>query len=139
MGRVTVVAKIESLRDLYDVGSDRLALDQVRTVEVKQALVDTGASGLSLPGTLIDQLGLQPTRSRQVRTAAGPVTVQGFDAVRLTFQGRDCIIDVMQIPQDCPVLIGQIPLELLDFIVDPIQHLLIGNPAHDGEWVMEMY
>jgi hypothetical protein len=38
-----------------------------------------------------------------------------------------------------PPLIGQIPLEFLDFVVDPTGGRLIGNPAHGGEHMFEMY
>ena len=62
-----------------------------------------------------------------------------YDAVRFTIQGRDGTVDVMEVPDDVPVLVGQIPLELCDFVVDPKSQRLIGNPAHNGEWVMEMY
>jgi hypothetical protein len=46
---------------------------------------------------------------------------------------------VTEIPDDCPVLIGQVPLELLDFVVDPKGQRLIGNPAHGGEHMIEIY
>ncbi len=42
-------------------------------------------------------------------------------------------------PDECPVLIGQIPLEALDFLVDPIGQRLIGNPEHGGEQMIEMF
>ena len=45
----------------------------------------------------------------------------------------------MEAPDGVPVLIGQIPLEILDFVVDPKQQRIIGNPAHGGEWVIEAY
>ena len=45
----------------------------------------------------------------------------------------------MELPDDCPVLIGQIPLELLDFVVDPVRQQLIGNPEHGGEHILEIY
>ena len=54
-------------------------------------------------------------------------------------QGRDCDLDVMEVPDGVPVLVGQVPLELLDFVVDPINQRLIGNPDHGGEQVLEMY
>jgi hypothetical protein len=53
--------------------------------------------------------------------------------------GRDCTSDVTELPDDCPVLIGQIPLEALDFVVDPLAQRLIGNPAHGGEQIIEIY
>ena len=36
-------------------------------------------------------------------------------------------------------MIGQVPLELLDFVIDPRSGRLTGNPAHGGEHVFEMY
>jgi len=139
MGRVTVAAKIENSGDLYMMQKGLLKPEQVHTVEVSDALVDTGATNLSLPRRLIEQLSLIPLRSRVARTAAGNVHFQVFGAVRLTVQERECTIDVTEVPDDCPVLIGQVPLELLDFVVDPKGQRLIGNPAHGGEQMLEMY
>jgi len=36
-------------------------------------------------------------------------------------------------------LIGQIPLELLDFVVDPFGQRLVGNPDHGGEHMIDMF
>lgn len=139
MGKVLVTAKIENMHDVLDVQAGRLAADKIRSVEVTDALVDTGATMLSLPKRLIDQLGLHFVRTRPVRTSAGPTTAQIHGTVRLTIQGRDCPSDVTELPDDCPVLIGQVPLELLDFVVDPGAQRLIGNPAHGGEHIIELY
>ncbi|MBI1899960.1 MAG: aspartyl protease family protein [Planctomycetia bacterium] len=139
MGRVVVSATIDNLQDLFDADRKLLANDKVRRVTVDNALVDTGATMLSLPTRLIQQLGLRPLRKRQARTSGGAITVQLYGSVRLTIQGRDCISDVTEVPDDCPALIGQIPLELLDFVVDPANQRLIGNPAHGGEHVVELY
>lgn len=139
MGQVLVTAKIQSLPDLYHVNTGHLQPDQVRMVEVADALVDTGATTLSMPKRLIAQLGLIPYRKRHARTSAGPITLQMYDAVRLTIQGRDCITDVAEVPDDCPVLVGQIPLELLDFVVDPVGRRLIGNPQHGGEHMIDLF
>ena len=61
-----------------------------------------------------------------------------FGAVRLTVQGRDCVCDVTEVNDACPVLIGQVPLELMDFLVDPSGRRLIANPAHGGERLIEL-
>jgi predicted aspartyl protease len=139
MGKVLVPAKIENIYDLYDADKGLLRPDQVRSLEVTEALVDTGATTLSMPRRLIEQLGLRPLRFRRALTTAGDVTVQVFGAVRLTVQGRDCTLDVSEVADACPVLIGQVPLELLDFVVDPAGQRLIGNPAHGGEQMIELY
>jgi len=139
MGKVLVPARIENVYDLHEVTVGTRAADAIRSIAIEDALVDTGASTLSLPKAMVAQLGLTPLRVRQARTSAGPVTLQVFGTVRLTIQGRDCTCDVVEIPDDCPVLIGQVPLELLDFVVDPSGQRLIGNPAHGGEHVIELY
>lgn len=139
MGKVLVAAKIENLSDLFHMESGTIRAEQVRHLEVANALVDTGATMLSMPKRLIEQLGLRQFRTRKTLTSAGPGEARVYGAVRLTVQGRDCNVDVSEVPDECPVLIGQVPLELLDFVVDPAGQRLIGNPAHGGEHMIEMY
>ena len=138
MGRVVVSALIESLEDVYRVHRGEIGAPQVRRIEVTDALVDTGATTLSLPGRFIAQLGLIPIRTRRAVTTAGIRDVPTYGAVKLTVQGRDCTCDVTEVDDACPVLIGQVPLELLDFVVDPGRQQLIGNPAHGGVHMIEL-
>ncbi len=139
MGKALVTVRVENLEDLYKVDQGAIRPEEVRHVEVDDALVDTGATMLSMPARLIRQLGLKPLRVRQARTSAGIVSVRVHGTVRLTIQGRECPSDVTEVPDDCPVLVGQVPLELLDFVVDPSGQRLIGNPAHGGEHIIELY
>ena len=71
-------------------------------------------------------------------TTTGVRDVQTFGAVKLTVQGRDCVCDVAEVDEACPVLIGQVPLELMDFVIDPGGRTLTGNPAHGGEHIIEL-
>ncbi len=139
MGRVVVSAKIENLGDLLLVKSGDLDPAKMRQLEVSDALVDTGASNLAMPKSMIEQLGLTPMRERPMRTAAGIRNFKIYGAVRLTIDERDCTIDVSELEEGCPVLIGQVPLELMDWVVDPKNQRLIGNPDHDGKWVLDMF
>ena len=93
---------------------------------------------LSLPSRLIAQLGLARVSTRRIITSKGVAEAGIYEAVRLTIQGRTCSMDVMEVPDSVPALIGQIPLEQLDFVVDPQGRRLIGNPAHGGEYITEM-
>jgi predicted aspartyl protease len=139
MGKVIVTATIENLEDLFDVEKGRLTAEQVRRVDVVDALVDTGASTLLIPKRMIAALGLRPLRVRQARGLGGALSMPMYRAVRLTIQGRDCAIDVGEIGDEFPVLIGQIPLESLDWVVDSARQRLIGNPEHGGDHVMEVF
>jgi len=42
-------------------------------------------------------------------------------------------------PDECPVLIGQVALEMLDFVVDTTGQKLIGNPDHGAEQMIDMF
>jgi predicted aspartyl protease len=139
MGRVLTEATIENLKDLWNAEQGLLPPEKVRRITVTDALVDTGATLLSLPTRIIRELGLTPRRKRTVISSTGVAEATMYDTVRLTIQDRDCPVDVMEVPDEVPVLIGQIPLENLDLVVDLRGRCLIGNPAHGGEQVFEMY
>ena len=66
VGKMIVSAKIENLFDIEKLFEGQITEDQVRRLEVDDAMVDTGATSLSLPKRLIEQLGL-----RQLRTGRG--------------------------------------------------------------------
>ncbi len=139
MGKILVTAKVENLEDLFGAHRGLLKPEQVRSVEVMDALVDTGTSTLMLPKGIIAQLGLLSFDRRRARTSGDPVMLQQYGVVQLTIQDRVWRGDVLEVPDDCPILIGQLPLEGLDFVVDPMKQRLIGNPAHGGEQMVELY
>jgi predicted aspartyl protease len=139
MGRVTTPATIENLQDVLDANRGLCAPDKVRRVEISDALVDTGSTLLALPTRLIYHLGLEKKATKRVTGTSGVCEANLYGTVRLTIQGRECPTDVMEVPDNVPVLIGQIPLEYLDFVIEPRTQRLIGNPAHGGEHVLELY
>ena len=139
MGRVLTEAKIENLGDLLMVQRGLKPRDQVRGITVSDALVDTGSTTLALPIRLIQQLGLTKQFEKRATSTAGIRQVAVYEPVRLTIQGRDCTVDVMEVPEPVPVLIGQIPLEMMDLVIDLQGRRLIGNPAHGGEHTLELY
>lgn len=139
MGRALTEATLENLQDVWDVHRGLLAPEKARRITVSDALVDTGATTLALPTRCIQQLGLTKRYVKRTTSSRGLGDTDVYEAVRLTIQGRDCTVDVMQVPDEVPVLIGQIPLEMLDLVVDPQARRLVGNPAHGGEQILELY
>ena len=67
MGKVVVAAKIDNLADDVRARSGMIQSHGVRTVEVDDALIDTGATFLSLPTRLIKELGLEKMGSQTAR------------------------------------------------------------------------
>ena len=137
MGKIIVKVKIANLADEILIGKG-LLVGPPRQVEV-EALVDTGATGLHLQPAVIQALGLKPVKRIVARTANGSVERTRFSPVRLELMGRDGNFDVIGLGSDVPNLLGQVPLEVLDFVVDPRTQTLIGNPEHDGRWMHEEY
>jgi predicted aspartyl protease len=138
MGKLVVPAKIENLFDLESREHGIIADEEVRAVEVADALIDTGATGLLIPKRFINLLGLRAYRTRRSRTIAGIIEHTIYTAVRVTIQGRDCLSDVIEIADDLPVIVGQVPLELMDWVIDLKGRKLIGNPEHGGEHMTEV-
>ena len=139
MGRTLVTATIENHYDLYEVSKGLRKPEEVRRIEVTDALADTGATMLMVPKRYIQELGLQFFDTRRAHTIDATRVFPVYGLVQLTIQGRKCPLDVAEIPDDRPMLIGQIPLERLDFVVDPVHGQLLPNPAHGGEFMIEAY
>ena len=110
--------------------------EDVRQLTVKDALVDTGATRLCLPTSLIEHLGLRPVDKRTARTANGIVERTVYSEVEYTILERSSTIRVTDLPEGCPVFVGHIIMETLDLCVD-MKRGLIYNPAHGDDWIEE--
>jgi predicted aspartyl protease len=138
MGRVLTEATIDNVHDLVDAKLGKLASDQVRKVTVTDALIDTGATTLALPKRMIDQLGLTKQYEKLAMTVTGIQTINVYESARVEIRGRLATVDPIEVPEGDPVLIGQIPLEMMDRVNDMNAKKLIDNPAHDGEQILEV-
>jgi clan AA aspartic protease len=130
MGIVMNLVKLTNDIDLSAWRAKTLKRHQVRSVTVA-GLVDTGATGLIVPGDVIAPLGLSVLGHNRMRLADGTVRkVARVGPVRLEILGRDMVIDALVMPRGKRVLIGQIPLEMLDLVVEPRTRKLRPNPEH---------
>jgi predicted aspartyl protease len=138
MGRILTEATIENLKDVWDAERGMRKPAEIRRLMLTDALVDTGATTLALPTRHIQELGLSKVRQQNAVSSHGRGAINIYEAVRLTLLGRNCVVEVMEVPDEVPALIGQIPLEMLDLVVDLQGRRLTGNPAHGGEHVLEL-
>src|ERR1022692_397028 len=118
MGKVMTKLTLWNNTDLAMVDRGLLAREAVRMEEI-DALVDTGATMLVLPIDVCERLGLTFLDTRKVRLADGGLReIPHVGDLRLSILGRQMICDVLAMPVGTTPLIGQIPLEALDLIVD---------------------
>jgi len=136
VGRVIVDVTVANAYDVERCARGEIRSEEVRRITV-QALVDTGASLLCLPQSLVERLGLVFQRHKETRTAISTHRLGIYATAHVQVQGRDCNTEVMAIAEDRVPLLGQIPLEMMDWWVDPVNQKLVGNPEHGGEWMLE--
>ena len=116
MGKVVEKMKLTNLFDLS------------KTKEI-EAVIDTGATMLVLPQDIVGEMGLRRVGERRVRYANNQIQLKPvYRGVILELKGRDGIFDVLGEVEGSEPLIGQIVLEALDLIVDPITKMVIPNP-----------
>ena len=136
--RHTTRIELANLEDMTLAKAGVITPEDVRSVTVEEALVDTGATRLSLPIPLIEQLGLTPAGNTRAMTANGVADRTIYSTVEFTVLGRSGHLQVTDLPEDAPVLVGHVILELLDLCLD-LRKGLIYNPAHDNEWIEEQW
>ena len=134
--RHTTEIKLANLSDLFLVQVGTMDPEDVRRLTIDNALVDTDATGLCLPTSLIERLGLTPIEKRTARTTAGIVERTVYSEVEYTMLERTYSIRVTNLPEESPVLVGHMLLEQLDLCVD-MKRGLIYNPAHGDDWIEE--
>jgi clan AA aspartic protease len=138
MGRVMQTIKLTNSYDEEYVARGDLPADRVRSTEI-EALVDTGATMMVLPADAVSRLGLLPAGYRKVRYADGRTAeVPWVSGVGVTILGRQTVTNALVEAAGTTALIGQIPLEELDLLVDPKSRELRVNPASPDAPLLDM-
>ena len=137
MGKVTVKFTLTNYDDLV-AKKLKILKREPRSLEV-EALVDTGATRLYLKPSVIKALGLKKTDTVFSRTTNGNCVRGVYSPVKMELMGRSGNFDVVDIDESVPNLLGQIPLEYLDFVVDPKARVLRGNPEHGDKLMTEEF
>jgi clan AA aspartic protease len=128
VGEIRARLLLENQRDriLADVG--QLETHAVRRLEL-DALVDTGAVMLLLPQDVVETLGL-PLDGKIIVTLANDDKVELFRArhLSLTLGDRQMDTDCLVGPPRCEPLLGQLVLERLDLVIDPVKQTVRPRP-----------
>ena len=106
------------------LGNDARA--DLKELEV-EALVDTGAMHLCIPEHIALQLQLKQSGVREVTLADGKVLqVQYVSPVRIEMLNRVCVTGALVLGDQ--VLLGAIPMEDMDLVVEPARQRVAVNP-----------
>ena len=131
MGSVLAEITLRNGADIILAHKGHITEQNIRSFTVT-ALVDTGAMTLVISEELRKKLGLAVIGTRTVTLAGGSKTsCDVAEPVQICWKDRTSLIRPWVMPDEEDILLGVIPLEEMDLIVDPINQMLVG--AHGDE------
>lgn len=98
--------------------------------ERQTVLVDTGASYMSLPASVLARLGYRPVRSQRVVFATGEVAVWPVAEIKVRLLGLEQTGLAFMATEDAPKLLGAQTLETFGLGVDPLGRRLVPVDAY---------
>ncbi|MDR0443455.1 MAG: aspartyl protease family protein [Treponema sp.] len=126
MGLVHENITLKNAFDVRDCRRGIIAESQVRQVNI-QAMVDTGAETLVINEVMRQELGLEVMGEQWVRMANEASCVCKFtEPVEIHWKDRSSIIRAFVLDGSKEVLLGAIPLEDMNVMVDPGGRRLVG-------------
>jgi clan AA aspartic protease len=130
MGFVHAEIELVSGDDLALHRRGFLAEEEIKHMRVT-ALVDSGAYNLVISEHIRAQLNLPIIEERLARLAdESEKKVKVAGPVEIRLENRRTTTNALVFPGDVEVLLGSIPLEDLDVVIDPRRQRLIVNPEN---------
>ncbi|MDR2116024.1 MAG: aspartyl protease family protein [Planctomycetaceae bacterium] len=114
--------------DMEVAASGLMPMESVRMFDVR-AFVDSGASSLVIGKNTKEQLGLRVLRTTIGELADGSrATCEVVGPVEIRFKNRATTCDALVLSDVNEVLLGVIPIEGMDVIIDPLKEELTLPP-----------
>jgi len=126
MGYVYADITIKNGQDVLSHISGAMQEPDIRQTTV-QAMVDTGAGTLIMNDALRQELGLMVMGEKYATLANRAVKMCKYtEPVQINWGNRSSMISAVIMEGADEVLLGAIPLEEMDLVVDPARQTLIG-------------
>ncbi|MCT7952060.1 aspartyl protease family protein [Ancylothrix sp. C2] len=133
MGKVFATLTIINRADQIRAEDGTISADQVRSITLKNVLVDTGATTLCLPADAIAKLGLKLLKEVDVATAMGIGKARIFRDATISMFEREGTFECLELPGGGDALLGVIPLEALGLEIDLKNQVLKPLPISPTE------
>ncbi|GBU28769.1 hypothetical protein R84B8_02331 [Treponema sp. R8-4-B8] len=125
MGSVSAEITVKNAGDLIRLKDGHITEKEVRTVTLT-AVVDTGATTLVITEDTFKQLGVSEVEKREINLAGGgKIECKVTDPVQIQWKDRFASVNAVVLPGG-KTLLGVMPLEFMDLIVDPVRRELVG-------------
>ena len=118
MGKVLTSLTVINRADQVLEENGFITSEKVRSVHLKNVLVDSGETTLCLSASVISQLGLKLLKQVDVSTATGVSKANIFRDATISLCGREGTFECLELPGGTEALLGVIPLEALGLELD---------------------
>jgi clan AA aspartic protease len=130
MGLIYADIELINAIDLGLAKRHEIGEEEVKRMQVSM-LVDTGSVYMCINETVQEQLQLEVVEKRKGQLADGSVVEYNVvGPIEVRFKNRRCVVDAMVISGDNELLLGAIPLEDMDVLINPYRRELVVNPDH---------
>lgn len=139
MGKVVVKDVIlRNVLDEANVANQLIPKNRLREVKVDM-IADIGARAVSLPMSLVEELGLKPNRKIFVTLSDGSRQERMlYEHLKIQIGDRQSTFECLGKPENAPCLLGYLVFEALDLVVDCNSRSLIPNlQAPEGSMLYE--
>ena len=138
MGMIYAEIELINAIDLGNAKRYKIGEDEIKRTRVNM-LVDTGSMYMCINENVRELLQLSVVEKRKGVLADGSlVEYDVAGPIEVRFKNRRCVVDAMVLPGANELLLGAIPMEDMDVLIDPVKRELIVNPEHPDVAVMIM-
>ncbi|MDR0636114.1 MAG: retroviral-like aspartic protease family protein [Treponema sp.] len=126
MGEVRTEITLVNLRDAGKAVDGIISQVEVRRLTVN-AVVDTGAWTLVINEATREKLGLRIKKTGEATVAGGgKVSSEITEYVEILWKDREAACEAVVLPGEVDVLLGALPLEIMDLTVNPKRQEVVG-------------
>jgi clan AA aspartic protease len=131
MGYVNTRITLKNFRDVFNAKKGNLPEDKIRQATI-DVMVDTGASTLVINENIFQQLGLDVMGESEITLANdAKETCKVTEPLVINWEDRSTTMSALVIEDAPDFLLGVLPLEGMDLIVDTVNQKLVG--AHGNK------
>jgi len=129
MGLVYADIEITNIEDTILAKNKYLPINKIRRMTTRM-MVDSGAIMMAINEDIQAQMGLSVVERLVVQLADGtPLELDVVGPIKVFFGNRSCTVDALLLPGSTEPLLGAIPMEYMDLIIDPAMQTLGPHPS----------
>ena len=130
MGLIYAEIELINGEDLVLARRNYIGEDEIKHMRVNM-VADTGSVYMCINESIQEQLQLPVLEKRKGQLANGHIVEYNVvGPLEVRFKNRRCSVNAMVLPGDNEPLLGAVPQEDMDVLVNPYRQELVVNPDH---------